>query len=118
MIKPVKRLMDRVRSSHSVPLERGKTESKADTGCVSCSSSLPFPFPFPPPSTLPRSYSLSQECFNFRDRFSLSNQAGWPVVQTMRCDGCKTIKKEWEMGQNKGEKSALYWTDLITLNRD
>ncbi len=98
---------------------------------------LPFPFPFlshqaqaqqaPPflspsiPLSLPLfpSYNLGQECFNFRDRFCLSSEAGWPVVQTMRCDGCKTIKKkEQEMGENKEEKSSLYWTDLITLNRD
>lgn len=73
---------------------------------------LPLPLPLFP------SYNLSQECFNFRDRFCLSSEAGWPVVQTMRCDGCKTIKKESEMGENKEEKSSLYWTDLITLNRD
>lgn len=92
MIKPVRRLTDGVRSSHSVLLEwwwwGGGTESKADTGCVSCSSSLPFPFP------LPRSYYLSQECFNFRNRFSLSKPAGWPLVRMMGCDGCKTIKKK------------------------
>lgn len=50
--------------------------------------------------------------------------AGWPAVQPVRRDGCKTIKKkkkkegEWEMGENKEEKGSLYWTDLITLNRD
>lgn len=97
---------------------------------------LPFPLPSSaksppsPPTTLPQSpisprpffpsYNLGQECFNFRDRFCLSSQAEWPVVQRMRCDGCKTIKKkkEQEMGENKEEKSSLYWTDLITLNRD
>ena len=113
-----------------------KEKRKIDTGCVK----LPL-FPFssgarqtsPSPSfpslslslslSLPLipSYNLGQECFNFRDRFCLSSEAGWPVVQTMRCDGCKTIKKkkrEQEMGENKEEKSSLYWTDLITLNRD
>lgn len=110
-----------------------KEKRKIDTGCVSFPFSLfppelnrlpplpPFPLSIPLSLPLIPSYSLGQECFNFRDRFCLSSGAGWPVVQTMRCDGCKTIKKkerEQEMGENKEEKSSLYWTDLITLNRD
>lgn len=102
MIKPVNRLIDRVRSSHSVLLERGeKVEQTLD---VSASLLL---FLFLPPS-LARSYNLSQECFNFRDRFSLSNQAGWPVVHMMRCDGCKTIKKRSGRWERTKEERALF----------
>lgn len=81
---------------------------------------LPFPIPFPlPPSSssanypspspsLHPSYNLGQECFNFRDRFCLSNEAGWPVVQTMRCDGCKTIKKRVRDGrEQRGKELTL-----------
>lgn len=85
---------------------RKKRESKTDTGCVSFSSlSFSSPPALPPPSLVP-SYNLGQECFNFRDSFCLSSGAGWPVVQTMRCDGCKTIKKKKEggVGENKEEK--------------
>lgn len=67
---------------------------------------LPFPFLFlsqralqTPPLPLFPSYNLGQECFNFRDRFCLSSEAGWPVVQAMRCDGCKTIKKKKRSGR-------------------
>lgn len=69
------------------------------------SASLPSPFPCPPP---PHSYNLSQECFNFRDRFSLSNQAGRPVVHMMRCDGCKTIKKRSGRWERTKEERALF----------
>lgn len=110
MIKPVKRLIDRVRSSHSVLLERGggkqKVKQTLDVSAFLLFLFLPPPLPSPP---LPRSYNLSQECFNFRDRFSLSNQAGQPVVHMMRCDGCKTIKRGVGDGreQRRKERSLL-----------
>lgn len=94
---------------------------------------LPFPFPsfsFPLPSSanspvlslpfahfscLPRfpPYNLGQECFNFRDRFCLSSEAGWPVVQTMRCDGCKTIKKKERVGDVREQRGK----ELTLLDR-
>lgn len=54
MIKPVNRLIDRVRSSHSVLLERGE-KSRADTGCVSLSS---FSFSLPPTPSLTLTISV------------------------------------------------------------
>lgn len=72
---------------------RKKEEEEKVKETLDVSASLPFP------SLLP---SCGQECFNFRDIFCLSSGAGWPVVQTMRCDGCKTIKKEeWERTKKK-----------------
>lgn len=79
---------------------------------------LAFPFLFlshqaqqtPPlsPSLSFPPYNLRQECFNFRDRFCLSSEAGWPVVQTMRCDGCKTIKKRVGDGrEQRGKELTL-----------
>lgn len=39
------------------------------------------------------SFQMGQECFNFRDRFWLSTGVGCCVVQKMKCEGCKTMKK-------------------------
>lgn len=78
---------------------RKKKEKVKQT--LDVSASLPFPFPLRPlslPPPLVPSYNLGQECFNFRDSFCLSSGAGRPVVQTMRCDGCKTIKKKKKEG--------------------
>lgn len=72
----------------------------------------PLPLSQPPSLCLcTLSFHVGQECFNFKDRLHLSGEVEWHVFQEMRCEACKIIRTE-------ETKSSLYWTDLITVNRD